>query len=329
MTSSLFVDSTFAVALWIAIKATALIGIAALVQLALRRASAAARHLVWMLTVFGLFLLPAAWFVLPEWRLPVRSASVVSVPAAPFDDRVEPLVEPVPPTVALGDNVPATTPATPELAWSTIITGIYGAGLIGMLTYLLLQQWTIRRIGRRASVVHAADWLALLSDCVQSFGVSRAVRLLRNRESTMPITFGTTRPSILIPAIADTWPEERRRAVMLHELAHVARYDCLTQTLAWAVCAMYWFHPAAWWVARRLRIERELACDDRVLQAGTGARDTPVTCSRSRTRRVATAPRRLPSAWRVRDISKVVCSPPWTRRETGRFPASEYGWPAS
>ncbi len=37
--------------------------------------------------------------------------------------------------------------------------------------------------------------------------------------------------------------------------------------------AMYWFHPAVWWVARRVRIERELACDDRVIAAGTGARD--------------------------------------------------------
>ena len=89
----------------------------------------------------------------------------------------------------------------------------------------------------------------------------------------MPMAFGTRRPSILIPAIADTWPDDRRRAVVLHELAHVARYDCLTQTLAFAACAMYWFHPAVWWVARRLRIERELACDDRVIAAGTQPRE--------------------------------------------------------
>ena len=65
--------------------------------------------------------------------------------------------------------------------------------------------------------------------------------------------------------------DDRRRAVILHEVAHVARYDCLTQMMASGACAMYWFHPAAWWVARRLRIERELACDDRVIAAGTQA----------------------------------------------------------
>ena len=81
------------------------------------------------------------------------------------------------------------------------------------------------------------------------------------------------RPVILLPAIADMWNEDRRRAVLLHELAHVARRDCLTQMLATLTCALYWMHPGVWWVARRLRVEREGACDDRVLTAGTQARD--------------------------------------------------------
>jgi hypothetical protein len=77
----------------------------------------------------------------------------------------------------------------------------------------------------------------------------------------------------VIPAIAETWPEDRRRAVLLHELAHVARFDCLTQLLAHAACAIYWFHPLAWWAANRLRLEREHACDDRVIAAGAPARE--------------------------------------------------------
>jgi outer membrane protein assembly factor BamA len=53
----------------------------------------------------------------------------------------------------------------------------------------------------------------------------------------------------------------------------VARYDCLTQLAAALACAVYWIHPGVWWVARRLRVERELACDDRVLTAGTHPRE--------------------------------------------------------
>ena len=89
----------------------------------------------------------------------------------------------------------------------------------------------------------------------------------------MPMAFGIRHGAILIPAVADTWSEDRRRAVLLHELAHVTRHDCLTQMMAALACALYWVHPGVWWVARRLRVERELACDDAVLAAGAHARD--------------------------------------------------------
>jgi hypothetical protein len=73
------------------------------------------------------------------------------------------------------------------------------------------------------------------------------------------------------PATADAWPEDRRRAVLAHELAHVKRFDCLTQALAQLACILFWWHPAVWYAARRLRVERERACDDLVLGAGARA----------------------------------------------------------
>ena len=71
-----------------------------------------------------------------------------------------------------------------------------------------------------------------------------------------------------MPDAAAQWPEERTRVVILHELAHIKRRDCLTQALAYLVCAAYWFNPLVWLAARRLRAEREHACDDFVLAAG-------------------------------------------------------------
>jgi beta-lactamase regulating signal transducer with metallopeptidase domain len=92
-------------------------------------------------------------------------------------------------------------------------------------------------------LLHEAEWARLLDTAVATIGVRRPVRLLLSREHTVPFSFGLRRASIVIPAVAEAWAEDRRRAVLFHELAHVARYDCLTQTLALVACAMYWFHP--------------------------------------------------------------------------------------
>jgi hypothetical protein len=131
----------------------------------------------------------------------------------------------------------------------------------------------MRRLLSRTMAVDDPRWTRLLSDCTRRAGLSSRVRLLRSRDQTMPLVGGALRPAIVIPAVADLWDDDRRRAVLLHEIAHVARLDCLTQTLAEIGAAIYWPHPGAWWLARRLRVESELACDDCVLTSGTEPRD--------------------------------------------------------
>ena len=89
----------------------------------------------------------------------------------------------------------------------------------------------------------------------------------------MPLTWGIIQPQILIPADAETWPTDRQRAVLLHELAHVRRWDWLTQMVAHMCCAIFWFNPLVWVADRRMRLERERACDDHVLTNGCWATD--------------------------------------------------------
>jgi hypothetical protein len=99
------------------------------------------------------------------------------------------------------------------------------------------------------------------------------VTFLSGDDDAMPMAWGLIRARVLLPAEAEDWPVERQRVVLLHELAHVKRRDSATQMLAHLACAAYWFNPLVWLAATRLRAEREHACDDLVLAAGTRGSD--------------------------------------------------------
>jgi hypothetical protein len=149
----------------------------------------------------------------------------------------------------------------------------YVGGVLLLLAKLAVEHALIQRV-RRTSAPNDDPALAkLLASLSTRLGIPRRITLLRTNRATSPLTWGIVRPHVLIPSASKDWPTERQQAVLLHELAHVARHDCLTQTLAAIACAVYWPHPGVWRAAARLRVERELACDDRVINAGIPALD--------------------------------------------------------
>ncbi|HEX3868092.1 MAG TPA: M56 family metallopeptidase, partial [Gemmatimonadaceae bacterium] len=104
-------------------------------------------------------------------------------------------------------------------------------------------------------------------------GLGRRGRIFIDDEAAVPMTWGVLRPVVVLPPIARTWDDAQRRIVVLHELAHVRAGDWAFNLAARVVCALYWFHPGAWWIAHGLRADCELACDDRVIAAGVRRSD--------------------------------------------------------
>ena len=166
---------------------------------------------------------------------------------------------------------------------SVLLLVLWFAGAIVALARLLAGHAHLWWMERHADPITDPAWLELAGRVADQlrFAVRRAggtartsvVRLLRCRRQTMPVCWGVRRPSLLLPADADAWPAERRRIVLLHELAHAKRRDCLTQLLAQVAVAVHWFNPLVWLAVRHLRTERERACDDLVLVAGGSAPD--------------------------------------------------------
>jgi len=267
-------------ALSILLKASlVLLGAAGITRVADRRLSAATRHLIWTLAAAAVLLLPALSMTLPRWTAVSLPAPVMAVPrdaaAVDLSRSVELLAEPgaTADTPVVTRPTPGGAEAPTDIAWTTLLTWLYGAGVVVLLVRIAAERLLLQRLAAAASVEQRPEWQALLTACAERLGLRRTVRLLRTSEPTMPMAFGLLRTSVVLPREADDWTPARREAVLLHELAHAARFDCLTQTLAAVACAVYWVHPGVWWMARRLRIERELACDDCVIASGADARD--------------------------------------------------------
>src|SRR5216117_3976695 len=262
------------------VKATVLLLLAAGVTLLLRSGAASLRHLVWTLACGGVLALPLASALLPNWRLaawprldvPVAfDAEQLAPQASEQDPKPAPPVVPtahatMPPTSAAGETEPVRWRLTPD--WTTLVVPVWLSGVGAVLILLAVGMARIMWLDRATRPVEDEAWLILVDELALELGLTRHVRLLQATAPAMPMTWGIRRPAILLPAEADSWTAERRRDVLLHELAHVKRHDFLIQLIARIACAVYWFHPMVWLAATRLREERERACDDHVLRAG-------------------------------------------------------------
>jgi hypothetical protein len=157
--------------------------------------------------------------------------------------------------------------------WGILLGVLWSIGMCLVLAPTLAGLARLRRIGARSSTPSDGELVELASCLTDRFRGARRVVLLRGHATASPMTWGVFRPVILLPAGAETWSRAQLNAVLMHELAHVRRWDCLTQMLARLASAVYWFNPLVWIAARRLRLESERACDDFVLQSGARASD--------------------------------------------------------
>ena len=109
---------------------------------------------------------------------------------------------------------------------------------------------------------------ATVSMLAERLGVRRPVAVRVSTMMTSPATFGVWRPVILLPpATALGITPQQLEALLAHELAHVRRHDYLVNVLQMVAETLFFHHPAVWWTSRRIRIERELCCDDIAVQA--------------------------------------------------------------
>ena len=272
------------------IKSFAILALGGGVCLCWRRASAATRHLFWFLAVACLPCLPLISSMLPSWKRPLWSVSTSLNSGNHFSLTLE-LARRAESGFSRHQTPTSTTrTATSDVdgaqsgrahriaaqfsgGWLVLTLGAWIIGILLALSSVAVARLRLRKISRRAQAPGGAEWTVLLQELREELSLRRPVILLQSVDKVMPATWGSWRPVILLPAEAGQWSAERQRIVLLHELAHVKRWDCLTQMITRIVCAFYWFNPLVWVAARRMCIERERACDDLVLNSGCKASD--------------------------------------------------------
>ena len=253
----------FADHLWQTTIFALIILIAAMV---LRRGPARWRHAFYLLAS-AKFIIPAALFIflaqetgiqsLPLFRL-IQPAgqnawSLVTEPAVTFASTYEV-------TVFGTDSIP---PNRIYLA----LTAVWFAGTISLVLLWLIRRRRFRHSLRPGPTIRAGREWSALERARESLGMKREVGLMISTRRIEPGVWRVRRPIIILPGSMTTQLDDSElEAILLHELIHIKRHDNLIGNCQLALCALLWFHPLVWFVARKLFDEREQACDERVME---------------------------------------------------------------
>jgi beta-lactamase regulating signal transducer with metallopeptidase domain len=279
-----------------ALRALALAGAVWLLLAALRVRDVSFRLVAWTVVLYAALAMPLLGRLLPELPVllpvkpaaqtvatPVPSTTTVAavystsdrttVPAIAVSKAASGIADATQsPAEETADFVPATTDLgrhTTAISWPAIAAGLYCA-LVGIfLGRLTLGLVLSGRLRRSSHSIQDERLEVLAVQEARKAGLQRVPRIAESSALSIPATLGVRHPVILLPPGWREWSETQIRAVLAHELSHVARHDALTQMTSKFYRAIFWFSPLSWLLDRALVDLAEQASDDAALRAGT------------------------------------------------------------
>jgi bla regulator protein blaR1 len=246
-------------------QSTAFAALAWIFTLALRNYPARGRFWVWMAASIK-FLVPFSMLTALgiHWTRPSspgpRLRTIYSV--------IEQINRPF-----AGSHPPAPSPAIPvhtpvDRSWIALaLVAVWLCGCVVMLVRWAWQWRSARRLVREAASLDEGREIDALRRHEAIAQIRRPIPVVVTPKTVEPGIFGLFRPVLIWPAgLSDRLDDAQIASIVAHELEHVRRRDNLVAALHSLVQAVFWFHPAVWWMGARMTEERERACDERVLE---------------------------------------------------------------
>jgi bla regulator protein blaR1 len=165
--------------------------------------------------------------------------------------------------IQLSSAAPAVV--VPE-SWALYLFSAWAVIAILLLARVARSVWHLQKLRRACAPLDPESIDPLIADTLKGKQTWRKVALCTSGKVRVPTALGFFRPAIVIPRwVAEELSPSELNQVVLHELAHLRRWDDWTNLAQQIVKALFFFHPAVWWLEKKIAFEREMACDDAVL----------------------------------------------------------------
>jgi len=260
------------------------IGIVWVVARLARNRSASFRYALWMLVIVRLLLPPTFALPIGIGRLGQPLLSRAPHNLAPVFDTEQSVSATLSRREVMGPFVGGTPPATvdqnpywlrqnPFQRSSPLVLSLFvlwGIGALSLASLVLTRHRRFRTVEKTSQPVPLGPLYALFKICCRQIPPPSLLRVRFHTSPGLPGPFlaGVWRPRIILPErLVTRCSKEELRTLILHELAHIRRWDILVKWVETVLLVLHWYNPVVWLTVRALRIERERCCDDRVLAA--------------------------------------------------------------
>ena len=159
-------------------------------------------------------------------------------------------------------------------SWSIVLFGVWAIGAGMLLLRLSVGLWHVYRLRVNCREVIFTNLDPAIAGVFRDFAARCRTKLCVSKQVTAPAAIGFLRPAIVFPAwLLPQLSAAEIQVILLHEHAHLRRWDQWFNLAQKIMTALFFFHPAVWWIDNRLTLEREMACDDIVLAQTASPKD--------------------------------------------------------